>query len=742
MSTGTSVREYTSLADALADFGQLPYGVSAADVVAYDSSTPPPTVIVRREMTDPGTETGGIEIAQGSVILSKGCKPNPPTPPTGTPTAGKCYMLVECGTSTLPPSPPSPPKPPKPSGPNPAPPPPPPTKWAGAVGWDNPNICDDIRGDIEGRPDNDLPSDEFLRAITELEQKAADTAEASPSLFAWVPRIVEAFWGAAGSVYEKAYAWVDDLLEGSAFLPPDETSIVLGCAATLGMAGWVQAVTRIPTDYLSMSVRYKMQWAAPQLLPQQSGLDLLYLTSRINDEQWECWTRALGNLPMSHRRIRDAQEARLAIPEIIELFMRKAIDKEQVYEELRKRGVIDRENADRWLRLRQSLPTETDLIPFMTRDVESDKVDWTKSDEWFAENYKGDTARWGEMLGIDPKVMQMRARAHWQLPSNTALYAMMARLRPGRRDDGLEVSYDDAKQLLRQNDMEPSWLDKVLAISYLPPTRTDIKMGIKTRTIATMDEAIELLLDAQIDPEFAPTLARILWDDANRQVANESNTWSRAKILAAYRKGEIDQPRARELLGRFMVSSDQIDELLRDNDEVAAIEVRRECIKAVKNRVLRAEVTELEASQQLVALGMTEDKASQIAQGFVCYRASRGTELTLRYLAKIWKQGILPPEELYIRFLNLRYTEQDALLLLRSWQIELSEDRRKEALREQKARETEIRSMRSRYRTEVAWYQKQLDRLKKQQKADPPAGIDAVDTDGRYIPGNPEPPIP
>jgi hypothetical protein len=42
----------------------------------------------------------------------------------------------------------------------------------------------------------------------------------------------------------------------------------------------------------------------------------------------------------------------------------------------------------------------------------------------------------------------------------------------------------------------------------------------------------------------------------------------------------------------------------------------------------------------------------------------------------------------------------------------------------------------------VAWMQKQRDRLEKQQKAEPPKPIDAVDTDGRYVPPNPQPPIP
>jgi hypothetical protein len=561
-------------------------------------------------------------------------------------------------------------------------------------------------------------------------------------VWAWVPKLVEVFDRGVAMVFDAFKELGEDFVKSVTTSDANETTTAIGAAMAVGLPTLIGKLSGFPLEYFTQDARYRMQWAAPMFLPQQSQLDLLYLVNDINDDQWECWTRAQGNLPNSHRRVRDAQQIRLNPQELVDLHMRGLISRDKLDDEMRKRGVLDPNQVDDWLKLRLALPTESDLVPFMTRDVVNPGIDWSKSDEWFRLNYAGPIAEWGKKLGIDPEVMKMRARQHWQLPSNTALYEMMARLRPGRRKDGLEVSYDDAKRLLQQNDMEPNWLEKILAISYLPPTRTDIKQGIKTRTIKSKEEAEQLLLDARIDPEFAPTLAQILWDDASRQVANESNTWSRAKILSAYRKGEVDRTRAYSLLERFMVSPEQINELLDDNDEVAAIEVRRECIKAVKQRVLRAELSEAEAAGALEALGISVERAMQLASGYVCYRASRGTELSLRYLSKIWKQGILSPEALYVRLRNLRYTEQDSQLILNSWSIELSEAQRKDAERELKERDQRIRGERARYRTEVAWMQKQRDRLEKQQKAEPPKPIDAVDTDGRYVPPNPQPPIP
>jgi hypothetical protein len=521
-----------------------------------------------------------------------------------------------------------------------------------------------------------------------------------------------------------------------------EWATIGGHALTLGIAGWIERVTAIPMRELTQSVRYTLNYHMPVLLPEQQGFDILYLTDRISDEQWECFTRAINHLPNTHRAIRDAQQARLNISEVMDLYMRKLISEDELYKELRARGVTDPSQIQWWQALRTALPTETDLIPFMVRDVVNPNINWESSDAWFEQNYSGVIAEWGAKLGIDPEVMKMRARQHWQLPSNTVLFEMMARNRPGRVEEKLTVTMQDARKLLQQNDMEPSWIDKVLSVSYLPLTRTDIKMGIKNRTITNKEDAKQYLEDARIDPKFSELIANILWDDAQRQVANETNLWSRAKVTKFYKEGLIDREKAASLLARFVPNEEQRYQQLDDADDQVGMDVRRECIKAVKNRVLRAEITESEASQQLVALGIPTGRSDQLAQSFVCYRASRGTELTLRYLHKIWLQGLLSPEELYIRFANLRYTEEDARLLLQSWGIELQESQRKEAERELKARNTEIRSARSRYRTEVAWLQKQTDRLRKQTKQEGPFPPDAVDTNGAYVPPNPQPPIP
>jgi hypothetical protein len=204
--------------------------------------------------------------------------------------------------------------------------------------------------------------------------------------------------------------------------------------------------------------------------------------------------------------------------------------------------------------------------------------------------------------------------------------------------------------------------------------------------------------------------------------------------------GEIDRGRAFELLREFTVTDELVEKALDDADELAQIKVRRECIKAIRQQVLKAELTRNESIGELIALGMTEAKATELTNGYLCYRESRGTELTLRYLNKIWLQGLISPEQLFTRLLNLRYTEDDAAIILQSWQVELSKKQRDEAAKIQRQRESQGYSARARYRTEVAWLQKQTDRKRKLAKSGLPD--DTVDTAGVFVPPPPPPPPP
>lgn len=493
-------------------------------------------------------------------------------------------------------------------------------------------------------------------------------------------------------------------------------------------------------SYLTTPFSY-MQRSLNQLnVVEQTSCDMLYLFDLIDDNEWSCITRAHGNKVEMHRAVRDASAQRTNIPDTVQLWYRGWYkDEQSFHSDMRKRGVIDDAEINKWVKLAQQIPGMADLSTFMVRDAEDETVDWRSSDASFAQKYKGNIAAWAKQQGIPDEFFKYYWRAHWRLPSNTELYEMMARLRPGRTDETLTVTGKDAQKLLQQNDVEPNWVDKILAVSHSVINETALKMGFKNGVLSP-EQLYEGFLDLKHTEKDAKLLVEMAVADANRQRANESNLWSRAVVLKSYRAGEIDRTRAAELLRRFTVTDELVDDALDDADELVQVGIRKQCISAVKNQILRGAITEKEGVNELIAIGVPDARAAELVKGFICYRESRGSEISLRYLSKIWKQGLITPQELYTRLLNLRYEDADAQLLLRSWSIELAADQAKEALRIQRQRVSEGYSARARYRTEVAWLQKQTDRKRKLAKDGLPD--DTVDTAGVFVPPPPPPPPP
>ncbi len=643
--------------------------------------------------------------------------PPPVSPPPPPPSIlDGCVRIVPCDDPSVPPPPPPPDEPPPP------PPPPtspkPPSEPPAIPGFDS----------TTGKCESFELFREWLRGAV----RDAATRSASD------------YWSEVLDPVEAPGGWLGDLFDFAIRGLPSAIGLVAGAMSTvtdvgdpntlknaytvLAMAGIAERFTGVDLKPIVRPFEQIVQYQTARIVPDQADLDLLFLTGQMFDAEWETATASHGHAVNLYKCARDAKQSRLDTGEVIDLYKRGVIGRDQLEKELRFRGVIDKDNIEGWLKLRELLPTESDLITFMTRDVVNQSIDWRESDRWFEQNYTGQIAEWGNQIGLTPDVMQARARAHWELPSNTALYEMLARLRPGRVPDHLAVDWEKARRLLQQNDMEPSWVDRVLSISYLTLTKTDIKMGLKNRSL-TEAEAYEALLDNRLNEHDAKIMLRILVDDANRQLANESNTWSRANIIREYMAGGIRRVQADELLSRFIPSRELVERTLDDADLRVAARTRRQCVAVVKRRILLGEATKLEARNMLVDLGVDDHIAVDLAQEWECYRDTRPREPTVRLIKEWFNEGVITAEQFYTRLLNLRYPPEDAERIVQAAGIKLSKDQAKEAERIQRQRAGDARTARSTYRTELGFYQSQKDRSTKRAKKRLPY-------DG------PEPPIP
>jgi len=131
------------------------------------------------------------------------------------------------------------------------------------------------------------------------------------------------------------------------------------------------------------------------------------------------------------------------------------------------------------------LPPPSDLIRFSVRDVYYPEVIKKYGmDKEFPEKFVEEAKK----LGMDEEVARKYWIAHWELPSISAVFEMLHRLpkdmprerfkkyeEMGLKYENLITDVETVKDLIRRHDIEPYWRDRLVALSFNPITRIDIR---------------------------------------------------------------------------------------------------------------------------------------------------------------------------------------------------------------------------------------------------------------------------
>lgn len=492
-------------------------------------------------------------------------------------------------------------------------------------------------------------------------------------LEAWPQLIAKPFRKILSDAIPKGACAVSELLEGFNITSPATIAIYGSIMSSLK---WIERVAGFPVDYIATGLDYQLRYTNPMLIPSQADVNGLMLTGYIDSEEWECLTRMGGNLAGYQYKIVQSQQSRVTINDLIASFRRGLIDDIQFDLEARKLGFNDSRYLE-WLKtITQIVPQFGDIIRFMVRDVVNEQaVQSGQYDKGFDDNYTGILRQWAEWQGLPENVARAFWRAHWELPSNTALYEMVRRLRPGVVDPSLQVTIDDAKRVMQANDIAPGYVDKLLAVSYNPLTRTDIKQGYFVDAF-NVDTCIEKLQDTglnKVDSEFVASLWTQEKSLRDTNVATKIEGWTRREVISKFVANEINYNEALSLLIQFGIELDVANAMLDNAYQKSLINIRTDCTKAVKRRYMVGEIADNEVYGVLVGVGHDDGNAKAIASRWRCTRDSRRKELPLSRNVSLYSDGIISQEELYQRLLNLGYTPPQIDNIFRQAELRMAE---------------------------------------------------------------------
>lgn len=492
-----------------------------------------------------------------------------------------------------------------------------------------------------------------------------------------------AFKKVVGGVFDASMTAIGEVLNGVLARNITNKKSAAKIGSLLALNHRLEQVTGFPLSYLSTSLDYLYKFANPQYIPSQGELNALYMTHRMSDSQWTCYTKANGNLPDLARAVRDSSTVRPINSDLIDLYRRGIIPtEEKLTKRMRENGVLDKGHVAEFLALSEWMPQPPDLIRFMVRDVWDEKVQ-TKYDlkNGFEQKYPGEAAKLGKAVGLTPDTALLEWMAHWRIPSDTSLYVMLHRLRPDRPEvvewDKLKdrvgaqqaearlgkrpptMTLDELKYALTINDNLPPFVDALAAISYHPITNTDASRAFE---LGYFDEADLLasyqdngytLKDSQRQVGFAVATKR-------RKVANSTGVWTTRKVIKQFKAGFLSRVNADRLLAPIIVDQPTRTIALDGAELEQKVETEAARVKWMKRQYLVGEFDTPELEARLVKLNVERMAIDRILVEWQQERSGRIKEPRVAMICKWHDAGYITSDEYYVRLIRLGYSNDDA----------------------------------------------------------------------------------
>lgn len=459
-------------------------------------------------------------------------------------------------------------------------------------------------------------------------------------------------------------------------------------AARISVAKMAEEKTGMPMTYMFQSEIYYYQWANPQYIPAQSELDSAFLTNRITLADWECYTRMNGNKPELYAVTMAAKQSVQNDGEIVQARLRGLIPTDRDYlDRMRQIGYLSPAMAMEKLFLARQIPGPADLVRMMVRDSADDAVAAGYGyDKDFGAKFTGQVKSWAAAQGMDETQFKYLWRAHWDIPSNTALYSMFHRLRPDRTDvrvwdneaaihgpAGAElrlgprppvVELADVKRAMEVNDMAPTWVDPLLSVSYHPITNTDARRAFQIGFL-TYDELVSRTRDNGYSPADAEMLARFFQAERERSITASTGVGSPRWILQAYVEGMIDYTQADGQLREYFPDPTVRANQLRKADFKASVETTRAAVRTSVKRFVMGEIDQPRLETDLGVVGVGPLGRQRIVSKAVAQRDGHKKEPRVTMIIDMYVRSMISRDQAYERMWRLGYFDADINNMLR-----------------------------------------------------------------------------
>ena len=436
----------------------------------------------------------------------------------------------------------------------------------------------------------------------------------------------------------------------------------------LALGGVVQNWVGAPMLEFMKSTVYNINYNNPQSIPSEAECVNLYLAGEIDEQTMRCLVRANGSYDTWYSKIANSGRTKLSNDQIIQLRRRGILDDPTTNLLMRGNGVID-EQEQLWIyKATEAMPSVSDIVRFMVRDADDNEVAKRYgTDDALSTKYGAQLQSWAKGQGITDEVMQYYWRSHWEIPSNTALFEMLHRLRPNKTGEGLTggitVSQQDIKDALVVNDVLPFWAERLMEISYKPLTRTDAQRAYFIDALSE-NELKDSYLDLGYNNDNADRLVRFTNQLKAKRKQTTGGTEKVPAVIKYYKNWLIGSTEATQRLRNSGLSETAAKEAL----QIASVQRKNDsqikCIAGVKSQFKRYIINDIEARRDLTDIGVALENVGPLVNNWRCERASKPKELSAGQVCSAYQNNLINDVEYRRRMGAIGYQEDESGILL------------------------------------------------------------------------------
>lgn len=444
-------------------------------------------------------------------------------------------------------------------------------------------------------------------------------------------------------------------------------------AAILGGFQAVQKILGFIPHQTIKTLTQASNTACQSEIPGPSETDVAYLRGDIDKDTWECWHKANGDYLGPAKKVMESQRAKIDPTQIDWLYRRKLLTQAEYNKLMREAGVIFDEDKQNIHDYNTVFPSLSDNVRLMNRDVSDEtNIDWRKTDAEFRDKYKDKIKDYFDALGVPEQLALYYWRAAKHIPSFTMLTEMFHRLQSDMTTADLHMTVNDFKRALMQDDWSPEWVDRMIAISYKPVTRTDAIRAfmIHASDDETLHKQFRALGYTDDDAEFF-----VKYHKANRQIQDRRRSgYPTLRTLAnQFARCEITESSYRDTVAKIVLTEEQEKAAIESAQLSRETRQRQQSIKSIRRPYTLGILDDGEASQMLAQAGVDPSCVGGLIDNWKLDRLRRDKYLTADQLCGMRERGIIDAPTQLVSLVRAGWDRESAALIVSNCGAILSE---------------------------------------------------------------------